>query len=188
MKNLYNIRYRLCLLLTIAGLALSACTGLPDGIEPVEEFEIDRYLGTWYEIARLDHRFERGLSGVTATYRLRDDGTIEVINRGYDDDKGEWREATGKARFAGDSSKGHLEVSFFGPFYASYVVFWLDPDYEIAMVTGHNRSYFWLLSRSSQLSPRRLQELLAIARDRGFTVEELIFVTQEDQEAAASEH
>ncbi|WP_082888473.1 lipocalin family protein [Marinobacter sp. LQ44] len=119
-------------LLTTLLLLLTGCTGLPKGIEPVTGFDQDRYLGTWYEIARLDHSFERSLSQVTADYTLNDDGSIKVINRGYNAEKGEWKEAQGRAKFVGDSEVGHLKVSFFGPFYASYVVFELDDDYSTA--------------------------------------------------------
>ncbi|WP_445468635.1 lipocalin family protein [Marinobacter shengliensis] len=119
-------------LLTTLLLLLSGCTGLPKGIEPITGFDQDRYLGTWYEIARLDHSFERGLSQVTAEYTLNNDGSIKVINRGYNAEKGEWKEAQGRAKFVGDSNVGHLKVSFFGPFYGSYVVFGLDEDYSTA--------------------------------------------------------
>lgn len=109
-------------------LLLSACsTGLPKGITPVQDFEVDRYLGTWYEIARLDHRFERGLSNVSAEYSLKDNGKIRVINKGLDED-GEWNEAEGRARFARDEDEGYLKVSFFGPFFGTYAVFNLDED------------------------------------------------------------
>ena len=108
------------------GLSLAACTSVPEGIDPITGFETERYLGTWYEIARLDHSFERGLSNVTATYNRRDDGGIEVINRGFKDKSGEWDDATGKAYFAGNEDVGHLKVSFFGPFYGSYIIFELQ--------------------------------------------------------------
>ncbi|MEW8026267.1 MAG: lipocalin family protein, partial [Candidatus Thiodiazotropha sp.] len=107
-------------------LVLTGCTQLPRGIQPISGFEIDRYLGTWYEIARLDHRFEKGLNNVTANYALRKDGGIDVINRGYSTKNKQWKEAQGKAFFVDEVSKGHLKVSFFGPFYSSYVIFELD--------------------------------------------------------------
>jgi apolipoprotein D and lipocalin family protein len=105
------------LLATILAVFLSACTGAPEGVEVVSGFDLNRYLGTWYEIARLDHSFERGLSSITATYSLRDDGGVRVINRGYNAEEGEWDEAEGKAYFVGDEDVGQLKVSFFGPFY-----------------------------------------------------------------------
>ncbi|MGS0728825.1 lipocalin family protein, partial [Shewanella sp. 0m-11] len=113
-------------LMLISILFLSACTSLPSGIEPVKQFELPRYLGTWYEIARLDHSFERGLNQVTATYEMKDDGGVKVINRGYSQAEQTWDEAEGKAYFVDSPNVGHLKVSFFGPFYGAYVVYELD--------------------------------------------------------------
>jgi apolipoprotein D and lipocalin family protein len=165
-------------LLTTLLLLLAGCTGLPKGIEPVTGFDQDRYLGTWYEIARLDHSFERGLSQVTAEYTLNDDGSIKVINRGYSAEKGEWKEAQGRAKFVGDSDVGHLKVSFFGPFYASYVVFELDDDYSTAYITGYNRNYLWLMSRTPEVSEEVLEAFRARAEAEGFELGELIVVEQ----------
>ena len=109
-------------------LFASGCTTVPDGIQPVHSFELDRYLGKWYEIARLDHSFERGLSKVTAEYSLRQDGGVRVINSGFSAADQEWREAEGKAYFVATEDQGHLKVSFFGPFYGSYVIFELDRE------------------------------------------------------------
>nr|WP_221275787.1 lipocalin family protein [Marinobacter oulmenensis] len=155
---------------------LSACTGVPDGIEPVSGFDQSRYLGTWYEIARLDHSFEEGLSQVTAEYTLNDDGSIGVINRGYNAETGEWEEAEGRAVYVDDENTGHLKVSFFGPFYASYIVFGLDKDYHTAYITGYNRDYLWLMSRTPQVSDQTLSEFREIARTKGFDLDELILV------------
>ncbi len=115
-------------LLLVAVFAFSGCTGIPGGIDPVDEFELESYLGTWYEIARLDHRFERGMSNVTANYSLREDGGVDVLNRGYRSEKGEWDEAEGKAYFIGDPGTGRLKVSFFGPFYGANNVFELGEN------------------------------------------------------------
>lgn len=157
-------------------MLLSACaSGLPKGITPVQDFEVDRYLGTWYEIVRLDHSFERGLSNVTARYSLMDDGRIQVINRGLQED-GEWSEAEGTARFARDRDVGYLEVSFFGPFYGTYAVFELDEDYTRAYVAGDDRSYLWFLSRTPEVSDEQIEAFVARAEAEGFPVEELIFV------------
>ncbi|MGP9832108.1 lipocalin family protein [Marinobacter sp. NSM] len=165
-------------LLTTLLLLLAGCTGLPKGIEPVTGFDLDRYLGTWYEIARLDHSFERGLSQVTAEYTLNDDGSIKVINRGYNAEKGEWKEAQGRAKFVGNSDVGHMKVSFFGPFYASYVVFELDDDYSTAYITGYNRDYLWLMSRTPEVSDEVLEAFKARAEAEGFELGELIVVEQ----------
>ena len=155
----------------------SGCTGSPDGVTVVTGFEIDRYLGTWHEIARLDHSFERGLSAVTANYSLRDDGGVHVVNRGYNDQSGEWDEAIGKAYFVGASDVGQLKVSFFGPFYGGYNIVELDrSDYQYSLVAGPDRDYLWILSRTAQMQPDILQSLVNKARELGFATDELIFV------------
>ena len=161
-------------------LALTACTGLPDRVEPVQNFQLDRYLSTWYEIARLDHSFERGLSQVQAEYSLRDDGGVKVINRGYDAKKGEWREAEGKAYFVDDADTGHLKVSFFGPFYGAYVIMALDHDgYQYSLVSGPDRDYLWILSRTPTMDTATLNRLIDQAREAGYPVDELIFMEHE---------
>ncbi|WP_051687258.1 lipocalin family protein [Microbulbifer sp. HZ11] len=162
-------------------MLMSACTGVPDGVEPVEDFEINRYLGTWYEIARLDHSFERGLSQVTAQYSLREDGGVKVVNRGFDAENAKWQEAEGKAYFVDAPNVGHLKVSFFGPFYGSYIVFELDEDYRYSMVSGPDRSYLWLLSRTPTVPDAVLQRYVRRARELGFDTEALILVAQKPQ-------
>ena len=171
---------RSLLIRTVALFALlsqSACTGVPDGVQVVSGFELDRYLGTWYEIARLDHRFERGLSNITANYSLRDDGGVSVVNRGYKVEKGEWDEAAGKAYFVGESDVGQLKVSFFGPFYGGYNIVELDKeDYQYALVAGPDRDYLWILARTPELDPEILSLLVNKAKDLNFSTDELIFV------------
>ncbi|MEM9301079.1 MAG: lipocalin family protein [Pseudomonadota bacterium] len=158
-------------------LLVAGCIRYPETIRPVGGFELDRYLGTWYEIARLDHGFERNLEQVTATYELREDGKVRVVNRGFDVRDGKWKEAVGKARFVGSSDEAHLKVAFFGPFYASYVVFELDADYRYAFVSGLNRNYLWLLARSPDLAPAVYERFVTQAAAAGYDVEELIRVT-----------
>ena len=168
-------------LLVIAALpVLNACsTQPPAGMTPVSPFQIERYLGKWYEIARLDHSFERGLSDVSATYRLQDDGSVQVVNRGFDGKRNEWREAVGRALFTGDPTRASLKVSFFGPFYGGYHVIALDQkDYRWAMVVGPDRDYLWILARDRQLAPDVRQQLLRQARELGFDVASLIWVEQ----------
>jgi apolipoprotein D and lipocalin family protein len=182
------IRRRATELLATAAVFTAACTGAPEGVEPVTGFELDRYLGTWYEIARLDHSFERGLSNVTADYSLRDDGGVRVINRGYKAEDGEWDEAEGKAYFVGDEDVGQLKVSFFGPFYGGYNVFELDKDgYQYSMVAGPDRSYLWILSRTSDLDDAVLERLLAKAGELGFPLGELIMVEHDSPPPAAAD-
>lgn len=159
-------------------LLLTGCVGIPEGIEPVQNFEIKRYLGTWYEVARLDHSFERGLQQVTAEYQPSNDGGIQVINRGFDTASQAWNETEGKAYFVDDNTTGHLKVSFFGPFYSSYVIFGLGEDYGYSLVTGSNRSYLWLLSRTPTLDPALQDALIQGVSDLGFAAQDLIFVEQ----------
>jgi apolipoprotein D and lipocalin family protein len=153
------------------------CMGIPEGAKVVDDFELDRYLGTWYEIARLDHRFERGLSHVTATYSLRDDGGVTVVNRGFEAAKGAWDEATGKAYFVGETDVGRLKVSFFGPFYGAYNIIELDKNnYEYAMVTGPDTDYLWILARSPDIDQDLVNSLVDKARRLNFPVDEIIYV------------
>ena len=153
---------------------------MPDGVKPVENFDRQAYLGQWYEIARLDHSFERGLSQVTAEYSLRDDGGIRVINRGYDAESREWQSAEGRAYFTGDAQVAHLKVSFFGPFFSSYVVFGLDHEnYQYAFVSGYNRNYLWLLARSPEVDEDVLSGFIKKAQQLGFDTGQLIFPDQQ---------
>jgi apolipoprotein D and lipocalin family protein len=172
------------LVLGIASLLLTGCLGYPETVKPVTGFELDRYLGKWYEIARLDHSFERGLEKITAEYSLREDGGVRVINRGFSREKKEWDEAEGKAYFVRGSEEGYLRVSFFGPFYGSYVVFELDKeDYQYAFVSSSNRSYLWLLSRTPEVSEELKVRFIEKARELGFSTEDLIWVNQEQRGA-----
>ncbi|MGS0693485.1 lipocalin family protein [Shewanella sp. 0m-4] len=175
-------------LMLISILFLSACTSLPSGIEPVKQFELPRYLGTWYEIARLDHSFERGLNQVTATYEMKDDGGVKVINRGYSQAEQTWDEAEGKAYFVDSPNVGHLKVSFFGPFYGAYVVYELDnggdsEDYQYAFITSYNRDYLWFLSRSPVVSGALKQQFIDQAKQLGFATEQIIWVKQNKVES-----
>ncbi|MFM5819637.1 lipocalin family protein [Aeromonas sanarellii] len=163
------------LVLGMLALLVSACTGIPQGHQVVRPFYLDRYLGTWYEVARLDHRFERGLNRVTASYSLRDDGGVRVLNRGQDED-GQWREAEGRAYFVGERDEGRLKVSFFGPFYGSYNV--LATDYELSLVSSYNLQYLWILSRTPNPPEEKVQALIAQARALGFATDQLIRVSQ----------
>jgi apolipoprotein D and lipocalin family protein len=164
------------LTMTVAVVALASmgCTRLPEGITPVTGFDLQRYLGEWHEVARLDHRFERGLTKVTATYSLNADGSVKVLNRGWNAAKGQWKEAEGRAVFIGAATEGRLKVSFFGPFYGSYTVMALEPE-RYSMICGPDRSYFWILSREPRLDPATLQRLIAQAKALGFATEQLIY-------------
>lgn len=156
-----------------------ACTGMPESVKPVEDFELSNYLGKWYEIARLDHSFERGLSHVTAEYSLREDGGVSVINRGYSTEKKSWKEAEGKAYFVNDESEAYLKVSFFGPFYGSYIVFELEQEnYDYAFISGPSKDYLWLLSRTPEVSQEIIRKFKEESEKRGFDIDQIIYVEQ----------
>ena len=158
---------------------MSGCTGTPKNVRPVDNFSLNQYLGKWYEIARLDHSFERGLNKVSAEYSLRNDGGVKVINRGFSEKNNQWKEAEGKAYFVTAKDKGHLKVSFFGPFYGSYVVFELDKEaYQYAFVASYNTSYLWLLSRTPTVSNALIDKFIKKSKALGFNTDELILVNQ----------
>lgn len=164
---------------TTAFLVVSCSTPTPpQGVTVVNNFDAKRYLGTWYEIARFDHRFERGLEKVTATYSPRDDGGLNVINKGWNPDRAMWQKSEGKAYFTGDPSRAALKVSFFGPFYGGYNVIAIDREYRHALVCGPDRDYLWILSRTPTLSDEMKQQMLAVATREGFDISKLIWVKQ----------
>ena len=165
-------------LLFFISIFISGCVNIPENVSPVTGFDIGQYLGTWYEIARLDHSFERGLEKVTAEYSLRDDGRIKVVNKGLDPHKNRWKEVIGKAYFVGDSNFGSLKVSFWGPFYSSYNIIALDKkNYSYSMVCGPNKSYLWILAREPHIEESLKVELINKAKDLGFETDKLIHVT-----------
>lgn len=168
-------RYTLLAVLFLV-LGLQACSlSTPSGIKPVTNFDVHQYLGKWHEIARLDHRFERGLEQVTATYTLQEGGTVRVENTGVNTKTRKQKTAVGKAKFVSEPQIGHLKVSFFGPFYGSYVVFHLEADYSVAMVCGNSRDYYWILARKPILDREELAKYVDIARKHGFAVDKLIY-------------
>ncbi|MDO9366713.1 MAG: lipocalin family protein [Methylotenera sp.] len=174
-------------LLWLLMLALTSCMGVPDNVKTIESFDANQYLGTWYEIARLDHSFERNLEKVTASYSLRDDGGIKVINRGFNTKTNQWKVAEGKAYFvdapnADKTHSGKLKVSFFGPFYGAYNIIELDkPYYNYVMICGPDKSYLWILSRTPQLSYPIKQQLVAKAKALGFATDQLLYVQQSSE-------
>ncbi|MEC4746903.1 lipocalin family protein [Methylomicrobium sp. Wu6] len=160
---------------------LASCTGIPKGMKPVDGFDVNRYVGTWYEIARLDQRFEKGLDNISAHYSLANDGGLEVLNQGQNLETGEWKKAEGKAYFIEQPTVGRLKVSFFGPFYGSYNIIALDKqNYQYSMVTGPNRSYLWILARTKTLPKKILDALIEDAKKQGFDTGKLIRVKQKE--------
>ena len=160
-------------------LSFSSCVSIPDGATAVRPFQKEKYLGKWYEIARFDFRFEKGLDHVTATYSKLDENTIRVDNKGFDVKNQKWKESVGKAKLAGNSDEARLKVSFFGPFYAGYNVIALDPDYKDAMVAGNNLSYLWLLSREKTMPAVIREKYLKQAEALGYDTSRLIWTNQD---------
>lgn len=170
-------------------LTLSSCS---QAISPeaeqsiVRSFDPTQYVGTWYEIARLDNRFEKGLEQVTAHYSMEEDGTLKVVNRGFNAEKNDWSEAVGKAKFvdpanADGTRTGHLKVSFFGPFYGEYNILELDKPYYNYVLVSSGRDYLWILSRTPQLTYPIKQHLMAKAKALGFATDQLLFIRQANQ-------
>lgn len=168
---------RTLVLLPLLAVFVSSCTGKPEGVEPIRSFDIGRYLGQWFEIARLDHSFERGLTNVTATYSLRPDGAVGVLNRGFDRKNCRWKEVQGRAAFQGPSDTASLSVTFFWPFSGGYHVFALDREnYGWVMISGPSRDYLWILARRPDLDVGTRERLVDQARALGFPVDRLIIV------------
>lgn len=183
-KHVFSLVLSVTIIFT--SIFLSSCSVKPPkNVEAIKNFELERYLGTWYEVARLDHSFERGMTDVTAQYSMREDGGVRVINKGYLVDKERWKEAEGKAYFVEDEKTGFLKVSFFGPFYGAYVIFRLDSvNYQYALVSGPNEEYLWLLARTPSLNKRTKEHLVDFAKSRGFDTSKLIYVTHTNQQSS----
>lgn len=175
----------LALCMTCAGL-LAGCANHspPPGVEAVTPFDLQRYQGRWYELARLDHAFERGLTDVSATYIPQPDGSVRVVNRGFALASSQWREAVGKAVFTGAPTTASLKVSFFGPFYGGYHVAALDADYRWALVVGPKRSYCWILARDRTLAPNTKRAIMAQAKALGIDTDAFIWVSHQSPQPA----
>src|SRR5690606_20934781 len=147
---------------------LNSCASIPGNAEAVKNFDIDRYLGTWYEIARFDFRFERNLDNVSAQYSLNQKDNVIVLNSGYDYVEEEWKKAEGLAKFRGNKDVAALKVSFFGPIYSGYNVVALDENYQYALVAGKNLKYLWILSRTKDIPQEVKTDYLEIAERIGY--------------------
>lgn len=172
------------LLLAGTSLLATGCADIqpPPGVRAVTPFDLGRYQGHWYELARLDHSFERGMTDVSATYTPQADGSVRVVNRGFVPAKGEWREAVGRALFVGSPTTGSLKVSFFWPFYGGYHVAALDPDYRWSLVIGPDTGYAWILARDKRLDAAQRDAIVARAQALGVDTSALIWVSQERQD------
>lgn len=158
-------------------LFLNSCSvGIPAGATAIKNFDSDKYLGKWYEIARFDYKFERNMDNVTANYSLNPDGSIKVQNQGYNYVKKEWKESIGEARFVNDKSEARLKVSFFKPIWAGYNVIDIDDNYQNALVVGNSTKYIWILSRNKKMPESIKERFLAKAKKLGYDTNALIWV------------
>ena len=171
-----NKQLRKTLAFIVGIFTFNACANIPEGAVAIKPFDSDRYLGKWYEIARFDFKFERGLNNTTATYSMNPNGSIRVENRGYDYTKKIWKKAVGKAKFATTKDEGRLKVSFFGPFYGGYNVIALDSAYQYALIAGSDLGYLWILSRETTMPEDVKQNYLDLAQKIGFDTKKLIWV------------
>ncbi|WP_449258961.1 lipocalin family protein [Chlorobium limicola] len=155
-------------------LLISGCSEVPDGVRVVDGFRLDRFLGTWHEIARSDNSFEKNLDRVSAVYSIDDSGRISIMNKGYDVELERWRFRQGKAHISSDKSKGALKVSFFGSFYSEYNIIALDKEhYSWAIACGRDRSMFWILSREPVIDKALMKRLAAKVDSLGFDTTKL---------------
>lgn len=155
---------------------LFSCTTIPKGAVAVKSFDKQKYLGKWYEIARIDFKFERNLNNTTAEYSLNKNGSIRVENRGYNIKKEKWTKAVGKAKFVKEDDIAMLKASFFGPFYAGYNVIAIDPNYTYALVAGKNLKFLWILSRGTTIPDEIKTQYLKIAEEIGYNTSNLLWV------------
>lgn len=177
MKSLKSIY-----IIALGAIAFLACKTIPEGATPVKNFQKEKYLGKWYEIARMDFKFEENLNNTTAQYALKESGKIRVYNKGYNYVKNKWEDATGKAKFVKDEEIGMLKVSFFGPFYSGYNVIAIDENYRHALIAGKNLEYLWILSRETSISGEVKDQYLKIAQEIGYNTDELIWVEHDQAE------
>jgi apolipoprotein D and lipocalin family protein len=173
--NKTNFTFNLLIIFVLI-FVFNSCASIPEGAVPVKPFYINKYLGKWYEIARMDFKFERDLNNVTATYSLNDDGSLKVDNRGFNYKSKEWKQAIGKAKFTGDTTEAKLKVSFFWPFYSGYNVIAVDDEYKYALVAGKDLDYLWLLSRDITMPEDIKQKYLKVAQGIGYNTSALIWV------------
>ena len=164
--------------LLVGVLPLMACTKDDIDNSTVSQFDLSRYLGSWYEIARFNHSFERGMDNTMAEYILQDDGKVFVLNSGWKN--GKYKTAEGKARQPDpETDPAHLEVAFFMSFYSDYNVLMIDDEYQVALVGSKSPKYLWILSRTPILSTSLLGDLVREAQTRGYDTSKLIWVDQE---------
>ncbi|RNA63048.1 lipocalin [Chryseobacterium nematophagum] len=176
MKTLQKIAIPVSL--SVLGIILfnSCSVGIPKGASAVKNFNAEKYVGKWYEIARFDYKFEKDMDNVTATYSQNPEGSIRVQNRGYNYVKKEWKESIGEARFVTDKTEARLKVSFFKPIWAGYNVIDIDDEYKYALIAGSSLKYLWILSRTTEIPESIRQRFLEKAQKIGYNTDALIWV------------
>lgn len=157
-------------------MSIFSCASIPKEVTAVKNFQKEKYLGKWYEIARIDFRFEKNLNNTTAEYSEAENGKIKVVNSGFDYTRNKWKKAVGKAKFAGDDKTGMLKVSFWGPFYAGYNVIKIDENYTCSLVAGKNFNYLWILSKTPTIPDNVKAEYVQYAQSLGFDTSRLVWV------------
>lgn len=178
-------------LLTLSALALGSVAynllkPIRSKVDAVSPFELDRYLGQWYEIARLDFIWEKNLKNVTAVYQKNEDRSVRVENSGTHVRTGQRKVSVGKAKFVGSTDSGSLKVSFFGPFYSGYHIVQLDDNYRHALVFGDNLDYLWILSRSTEIPVSVRDRYLQFAQVHGYDIDKLVW-TPHDKDASVDQ-
>lgn len=174
---------KFCKLLTIFIVVFSVSAAGQKGIDmkTVQNFSIEQFMGTWYEIARFPHSFERNLVGVTATYRLKKNGNVEVINQGHKNDLGgKLKRAKAFAKIPDKKEPGRLKVFFFWPFGADYLILDLDPNYQWALVGSSSPKFLWILSQTPQMDPEQYSAIDNKARELGYNIDKLEMVPQKE--------
>lgn len=183
MKKSYKIVLAGSLIALGIVAALNSCSSKKNAhshtFTVVNRFDINKYVGKWYEVARIDFKHEKDLKNVTAEYRLKDNGKVEVINKGYNYVKKEWEEANGKAKFNGPENEGALKVSFFGPFYSEYNVVMMEPDYHTVLIFGESTDYLWILSREKSIPADIQDKFMTFARHHGYDIKRITWTIQD---------
>lgn len=168
--------WKVSLILFSAMISISSCKTIPENVLAVRPFNKNSYLGKWYEIARFDFKFEKNLTNTTAEYAINANGSISVLNRGFNTVSNEWKEAKGKAKFVNEDSIAMLKVSFFGPFYGGYNVIAIDEEYKYSLVCGNSFDYLWILSREKTIPDDIKIKYLNLAKSLGFDTDKLLWV------------
>ncbi|WP_407405060.1 lipocalin family protein [Chryseobacterium sp.] len=171
-------KFAIPLALGAVGLLIfnSCAVSAPKNATPITNFNSEKYLGKWYEIARFDFKFEKDMDQTTANYSMNEDGSIKVVNKGYNYVKKEWKESVGQAKFVNEKTEARLKVSFFKPIWSGYNVVDIDDDYQYALVAGNSLKYLWILSRTPEIPTAIKERFIEKAKKIGYDTDQLIWV------------